>query len=129
MNPNILLRRLLLLDAVTCLVTGLLLTLAASGLATLLVLPASLLVEADIVLLAFALFVFWAARQAGRSALPVEVVIALNFAWAVASVVLVAGPWIEPNALGTGFVAAQAGAVALLAGLQLVTLRRMQIQH
>lgn len=128
MNPNILLRRLLLLDAGTCVATGALLTVGAGPLAALLRMPAGLLVEAGIFLFVFALFVFWAARQAGR-AVPAEIVIALNIAWVVASLALIAGPWIEPSALGVAFIAAQAAAVALLAGCQLLAFRRMQLQH
>ena len=129
MNPNILLRRLLLLDAVTCIATGLLLTFGSAMLAAMLRLPAGLLVEAGIALLLFALFVLWASRQADRSPVPAEIVIALNIAWVAASLVLLAGPWVEPNALGTAFVAAQAAAVALLAGLQLIAFRRMPARH
>ena len=129
MNPNILLRRLLLLDAGTCVATGALLTFGAGPLAAQLRMPAGLLVEAGIFLFVFALFVFWAARQAGRSAVPAEIVIALNIAWVVASLALIAGPWIEPNAVGVAFIAAQAAAVALLAGCQLLAFRRMQLQH
>jgi hypothetical protein len=52
-------------------------------------------------------------------------VIALNAVWVIESVWLLAGDWVQPNALGTAFVLAMAAAVAGLACLEYAGLRRM----
>jgi hypothetical protein len=54
----------------------------------------------------------------------VRAVIVLNLLWVVGSVALLAGGWVSLTAPGVGLVLAQAAAVALLAGSQLVGLRR-----
>ena len=51
-------------------------------------------------------------------------VIALNTLWVVASVVAVVTDVLTPTTLGTVFVLLQAAAVALIAGVQFVALRR-----
>ena len=110
------LRRVLQIDAATCLATGLLLALGAETIAALTELPVVLLREAGIVLLPFALFVLWAARRGGGC--PVQAVIAANAAWVAASFALMISPW-GGNAFGIALVALQAAAVALLTALQL----------
>ena len=122
MNRESLLRPVLLFDAATCGVMGLMLLLAAAPLAGFTDLPAALLREAGILLLPFALFALWASRRAGGW--PVQVVVAANIAWVGGSLALLAGPWVAPNMLGTVFVDAQAAAVAGLAALQLYGLSR-----
>lgn len=116
MIRTLMLRRVLQLDAATCVATGLLLAIGAEPIAALTRLPVPLLREAGIVLLPFALFVLWAARRSGGW--PVQAVIAANIAWVAASLAVIASPW-SGNAFGTAFVALQAAAVALLSGLQL----------
>jgi len=115
MTRDQLLRPVLFFDAATCLAMGGVLVAAAAPIASLTDLPVPLLREAGILLFPFAAFVLWAARRG--SGWPVQAVIAANIAWVATSLALVASPW-SGNALGIGFAAAQAAAVALLAALQ-----------
>ena len=128
MNPNLFLKRVLLFDAATCAAMGLLLAFGAGLLARILAIDIVLLRETGIFLVAFALFVLWAAGRLARSAVPAEIVVATNIAWVIASILFVIGPWAAPNLLGTAFVAAQAAAVAGIAALQGLGLRRARLQ-
>ena len=118
------LRAVLILDAVASAVTTLLLIEGAGLLAVPFGLPEPFLRAAGLVLIPFVLFVGWAAT---REAPPVPVVwaiISANALWVVASAIFLLGPWVQPTALGTGFVIAQAIAVGLFAELQLIALWR-----
>ena len=117
------LRPLLWLDAVTCIAFGLLIAIAAGPLSELLGLPVPLLREAGILLFPFALFVLWVAMRTDP-ARGTRAIIAANVAWVLASLALLAGPWVEPTAIGTAFVAVQAAAVAGIAILEAHALRR-----
>ena len=122
MQSPIPLRPLLWFDAATCLAMGTALIAGADPLAQWLGLPRPLLLEAGIILLPFALFVAWAARRADPAA-PTRLIVAANAAWSVASLAVVAGPWLQPTPLGTAFVLVQAAAVAGIALLQAAALR------
>jgi hypothetical protein len=115
------LRSLLVFDAVTCTVMGALLMLGSGALADLTLLPAALLTEAGIVLLAVAAFILFVATRRVMPALGVIAIIAGNAFWVVGSLAVVLV--VTPNALGTGFVLAQAFAVAALASLELTAWR------
>ena len=116
MTPILFTRRILALDAVTCLAMGALLLAASGPLAGLLAIPQALLFEAGVILIPFALFVLWAMRRASESIAPVRAVAWANIGWVAASVALFA--FIAPNALGIAFIGVQAAAVAGLAALQ-----------
>lgn len=116
------LRRILLVDAATCVVTGLALALFATPLASRLGLPQPLLFYAGLALLPAAALMAWVAA---RTTVPVSgawVVVAGNALWALASVALLF--FLSPRPLGYAFVIAQAVAVAVLAELEYVGLRR-----
>ena len=87
--------------------------------------PSSLLNPVGWALVGFAvvLALVSAPRTARRWA--VWMVIVVNAAWVVDSVILVFAGWYPLTGLGTAFVFAQALAVAVLAELQLVGLRRV----
>lgn len=121
MGINAFTRRLLLIDAATCLGAGLLLTLAAAPLEPLLGLPRWLLLEAGIMLFPCALFAAWAGRRVGAASWPARLMAGLNTTWTAGSLLLLTLGWTTP--LGTGFVLAQAVAVAAIAGAQLYSLR------
>jgi hypothetical protein len=108
------LKSLLVIDALTCLVTGVLLVAASGALATLLGLPQDLLFYAGVALFPCAALMMLAART--RSTPLVQLVIFGNLAWAAASV------WVamafEPTAPGMLFVLAQAVVVAALGVLE-----------
>ena len=114
------LRRVVLVDAATCVAMGLLLSLAAN----MLELPIRLLEYAGLSLLPIAAFIAWVATRSNLSRLGVRVVIAGNAAWVAGSALLLVSGWVSPNLLGSGFIAAQAATVVLLAGLEYVGLSR-----
>ena len=109
------LKQLLIVDALTCLITGVLLVAAANPLAALLGLPQSLLFYAGIVLFPCAALMAGAARTHTRGL--VWMVILGNFAWAVASVAVAIN--FTLTAIGMIFVLVQAAVVAGLGWLEL----------
>lgn len=120
----IFLRRILFLDAATCIAAGLLMWLGGGLLTDLLGLPESLLRYAGLSLLPFAgLLLYLATRQA----IPrggVWLVVALNALWVLDSILLLLAGGYAPTMLGYGFVLAQAGAVAVITELEVIGLRR-----
>ena len=118
------LRRAPLLDAAATVAMGLLLAVAAGGLARLLGLPAGLLRWAGLFLVPFAAVLALVARQTRVSPRAAWILIACNVLWAVDSFVLLASGWVAPTALGVAFVAAQGLAVAAFAALEYAGLRR-----
>jgi hypothetical protein len=119
-----LLRRVLLADALLTGMTGLALWLGKDLLAAPLGLPRELLAGAGLALLPFVAFVFWLSRRARPGRAAVWAVIAINALWVIESVWLLVGGSQQPSALGHVFVLGQALAVALLAELEYVALRR-----
>jgi hypothetical protein len=118
------LRRVLLLDAVSCGAMAVLLLAGSGLLAGALGLPAELLNEAGSVLLPFALVL---AVAGTRSRLPrpvVWAVIVANSVWVIDSFVLLFSGWVSPSWLGWVFVAGQAAFVAVLAELEFIGLRK-----
>ena len=113
------LRLVLWIDAATCVATGLLLSALAAPLSPLLGLPAPLLFFAGLSLFPIAAFMAWTARRPSQPA--VWLVIGGNVLWVLGSLLVLA---MSPTKLGTVFVVAQAAAVALLAELEYVALRR-----
>lgn len=109
------LKQLLIVDALTCLITGVLLVAAANPLAALLGLPQSLLFYAGIVLFPCAALMAGAARTQARGL--VWIVILGNFAWALASVAVAVT--FTLTAIGMVFVLVQAAVVAGLGWLEL----------
>ena len=122
--PSDFLRRVLLADALSSSVMGLLLALLAGPLARWFGLPAGLLREVGIVLLVFAAFVAALGLRRASPRLLVWLVIAGNALWALDSVLLLVSGWVAPTALGGAFVVAQALVVAALAELEYTGLRR-----
>ena len=119
-----LLRRVLVVDAVSSGVMGVAMVAFAELLAGLLQLPVDLISEAGIVLLPFAAFVGFVASRSEPSRSAVWVIIALNAVWVIDSIVLLFTAWVAPNALGYVFVIAQAAAVLLFADLEYMGLKR-----
>jgi hypothetical protein len=119
-----LLRRVLVVDAVSCGAFGIAMIVFAELLANLLQLPVALLSEAGIVLLPFAAFLGFVAARAEPARSAVWAVIALNAVWVVDSIVLLFTGWIAPNALGYAFIIAQAAWVLVLTDLEYVGYRK-----
>ncbi|MDH7795532.1 MULTISPECIES: hypothetical protein [unclassified Beijerinckia] len=118
------LRRILVLDGATCVVMGAALLLGAEALSELLAIDGLVLRGAGAVLQPFAAFVFWTASRSAVPAWAVWTIVGLNLLWAVESVASLAVGWLAPNALGVTFVVAQAVAVAVIAELEMMAIRR-----
>lgn len=118
------LRRVLLLDAVSCAGMGLLLWIGTDPLAGVLGLPAELLREAALMLLPFAVLLGLLSTRARLPRAAVWVVIVANAIWAIDSVVLLLTGWVQPSLLGHAFVAGQAAFVAAMVALEYIGLRK-----
>ncbi|MDR6662756.1 hypothetical protein J2W51_005349 [Tardiphaga robiniae] len=123
-NPSLLLRRAIQIDAVVSGAMALLLTFAAGLLAPLLHLPEALLLESGLFLIAYAALVGWLGTRATMPKLLVLVIIVGNALWTLGSIGLLFSGAVTPNLLGQIFVAAQAIAVGVFAELQYIGLRR-----
>lgn len=123
---NSLLRAGLLGDAAASGAMGLLLSAAASPLASLLALPEPLLRGAGLLLLPYAGLVAWLGTRPRLPRWAVLGVIGTNLLWVLDSV-LVLG-LASPNGLGVAFVLGQAAAVAAFALLQWAGLRQGAVQ-
>ena len=126
-HPSLFLRRALLADAIFSGASAVLLTLAASALASLLNLPEPLLRETGLFLIGYAALVGWLCTRASMPRPLVWTVIAGNAAWTLASVALLFSGAVTPNLLGELAVAAQAIAVGVFAELQYLGLRRSDV--
>jgi len=119
------LRRVLWVDAATCLAMGALLVLFSAPLASLLGLPALLLSYAGAALFPVAVFMGWVAFRDGMSVVSVVgtwVVILGNVGWVAGSLLVLF--LLSPTGLGIAFVIVQGVAVALLAAAEYVGLER-----
>lgn len=117
------LKRVLLLDAASCLGMAALLLPGATALAPLLGLDRALLVGAGAALAPLGLLILWIATRRQLYVWLVALVIAGNLLWTVESFLLLtiaAGV----TAIGIAFVSGQAAIVALLAALEFVGVRR-----
>jgi len=123
MQMTTFLKRVLLLDAASCLLMGAGLAIGSGSLATPLGLPAGLLEGAGLALLPLGLFIGWLGTRSIASAAFVWLVIVGNLAWVAESLFVAFG---QPaiTALGTSFVAGQAAAVLGLALLEYAGVRR-----
>ena len=121
------LRRALAVDAVASAGTALLSIVAAVPLSRLLEVPEALLRGAGLALVPFVAFVLWTATRVNASRAAVGTIIGLNAAWVAASLWLVFGNTIAPNAAGYAFIVVQALAVAMFAEFQYVGLKRAEL--
>jgi|SRR5919108_3346973 hypothetical protein len=112
-------RRIVLVDAVTCIAMGALLVASGGSLAPLLGLPEFLLQYAGVSLFPIAGFMLWVAMRANPPRAGVWMIVAGNALWVAGSVVLLIV--LQPTALGYAFVIVQALAVAVLAELEYVS--------
>jgi len=121
---NPFLRNVLAVDAAMSLAAGAVSVLGAGLLAPLLGLPQPLLFWAGLFLLPWSAFLFALSRRAELSRLLLIDVIAINGLWVAASVAILVAGLVTPNVLGIAFLLVQAAAVAVLAELQFMGLRR-----
>jgi hypothetical protein len=87
--------------------------------------PADLLFYAGASLFPIAAFIALVGTRQAPPPVSVWLVIVGNIAWVAASLSLLAGGAISPNALGYTFVAVQAAAVAVLAELEYIGVRQL----
>jgi hypothetical protein len=125
MTNTLFLRRVLALDALSCLALGLLMGLGAAGLAPLFGLPEQLVRFAGLALLPLAAFIGWLASRPSPPRALVWVVIVGNVAWTAESFVTLGQ--LQATALGTAFVSAQALAVLGLATLEYIGIRKAAV--
>jgi hypothetical protein len=118
------LRRVLVLDAISCVGMGLLLVTFSGWLSAVLNLPVELLKQASMVLLPFALLLAFLSTRARLPRAAVWAVIVANAIWAIDSIVLLFTGWVQPSLLGYLFVAGQAAFVAVIAELEYIGLRK-----
>jgi hypothetical protein len=121
-----LLRRATQLDAVATAAVAALLIAAAAPLSQWLHLPQNLLLGAGLLLVPYVAFLGWLLSRERISTPQAWAMIAINACWVIDSALLLISGWVAPNALGVGFVVAQALAVAAFAELQYFGLRRQQ---
>ena len=120
---SLFLKRVLWVDAATCLVTGTVMLVAAGTVERVLTIPAQLSTVLGAVLLAFGAAVAWVGTRPNLLRPAVWAIVALNALWAVESVLALVFGWLEPDLPGLAFVIGQAIAVAVIAELQFVGLR------
>jgi hypothetical protein len=120
-----LLRWALIADAASSAATGVLLAAGADLLAPYLGLPTTLLRPAGVILLPFAALVGYLATRKAVGRPMLWTVIVINALWAVDSLLLLVSGFVAPSMLGIAFVVVQALAVAALAEVQYVGLRRL----
>ena len=125
MTNSLFLRRILALDALSCLAMGLLMGLAAAALAPLFGLPEPLIRIAGLALLPLAAFIGWLASRPNPPRPLVWIVILGNLGWTAESFVTLGQS--HATALGTAFVSAQAVAVLGLALLEYVGVRKAAV--
>jgi multidrug transporter EmrE-like cation transporter len=123
-DPTRFLRNILRLDALTCAISGTASLALGPMLAGPLGLPLGLLRASGAVLLIVALFIEFAARNTPRLRWPVWAVVIGNTMWVLESVALLLGGSVQPTELGIAYAIAQAVAVAVLAELEFMGLRR-----
>ncbi len=120
------LKRVLLLDGLSCLGMGAALTLGADALAPLFGIDRAIVGGAGVALLPIGAFVLWLSTRRSAPAGLVYLLIAGNAVWTVESFVL-AGNTPGITAAGTAFVTAQAIAVLGLTALEWIGLRRSRL--
>lgn len=125
-NPTSTLRRLLILDAATCLAMGVLLVVLSGPLTSLTAIPPAILVYAGVALIPIAAFMGFTAGWAAHSSAAVRLIVVGNVLWVLGSLGLMFGGWVTPNALGMAFIGAQAAVVAVLTALEYAMWRRIE---
>jgi len=118
------LRNVLLADAASCVGCGALQVAFTGAVSPMLGLGTSLLTGTGIFLLVYACVVGFVATRKPIARPLVWLLVFGNLGWAVLCVGLLFSGTVQPTALGTGYVVAQAVTVTLLAELQWFALRR-----
>ena len=118
-------RRVLIVDALMCATSGLILLLGAARFAVAFELPTTLLTSAGLIALCSAPILWWIARSEPLRIVGVWLAVGINVLWVVDSVALLLLDWVHPNASGIAFIIAQAVMVGVIAQLEFIGIRRM----
>ncbi|MDT9691355.1 hypothetical protein Q5762_24020 [Streptomyces sp. P9(2023)] len=121
-RPQSMVRRFLALDALVTGANGLAYLAASGPLGELFGVDSALLLELGVVLALYAAGVAWAASRTEPPVLGVKIVVDINVAWTLLSVVALLA-WLEPTTAGVVWTLVQAATVAGFAGLQWSALR------
>src|SRR5215204_3977469 len=121
------LRSVLLADAATCAVCGLLFVAGGAFLQNLSGLPAPLIFYAGLSLFPFTAFLIYAATRKSLSKTFVWLIIGLNLLWTIDSFLLLVSPYVAPSAFGYVFVTLQAIGVLVFADLEFIGLRKAEV--
>ena len=122
-TPSDLLKKALAADAVVSGAVAVLQLAIPDALSRLLLLPRGLLVETGLFLVAYTLLLIVLARSARVWSPLILVIVVGNVAWAAGCAVLLGTGQLQPSILGIAFVAQQAVAVLVFAGLEYFGLR------
>ena len=125
MNAPLFLKRVLLLDAASCLGLGVMLLLGTSLLSDLFGIESQTLMLAGAILVPCGLFIAWTALRDPISPWLVTLIILVNIWW-VAESLLLLGQNSATSTIGFAFVIAQALAVAGLAALETIGVVRIR---
>ncbi|KRE11963.1 hypothetical protein ASE63_19725 [Bosea sp. Root381] len=121
-----LLQNALAIDATACAGMGLLLAAAAPMLGAPLGLPEMFLRGAGLVLLPCAAALALLSRRESLPRAAILAVVGINILWVADSLAILLLGWFSPTGLGIAFVLAQAAAVGIVTGLEILGLGRSQ---
>src|SRR5687767_6572409 len=127
-RSSTILRATLLVDAATCAATGLLMALFSTKLSDLLALPSSLLLYAGLSLFPFTGVLLYVGTRRKTAAPLVWAIVFGNALWTLDSVLILLLGWVTPNVFGLCFVLFQAAVVAVLAGVEIIGLKRSETE-
>ena len=123
-QPSVFLRRALVADALVGATAGAVMALDAAPLQGLLGIPWALLMPAGLAFFPYAAYLLWLATRTAVPRAAVWVPIMLNLLWALECVGFALNASPPPTLLGEAFIASQAIAVLVFAGLEYIGLRR-----
>jgi hypothetical protein len=123
-TPAPLLRFACRLDGVGSFAAGVLALGGSSSGAEWLGMPPALVLALGAFMAGYGAFVGWLGGRERLARALVLTIAAGNAGWVLGSLVLLAGPWIEPDSTGVAIILAQAAAVALFSTLQFAGLAR-----
>lgn len=121
------LRYVLLADAATCLACGLLLTIGAGFLESLLGLPINLMFYAGLSLFPFTALLIYSATRKSISKTIIWVIIGINLLWTIDSFLLLISGYVAPTTFGYIFVIFQAIGVLMFADLEFIAMRKAEV--
>jgi hypothetical protein len=123
-SPNATLHSVLRIDAIASGASAVLLLVGGQMLTDFLGIPGGLLLALGIVLLVYAVALWLVQARPPLNPAAVQAVVAVNCLWVLASLLTVVLSWLPLTELGIAFVLVQAAAVALIADLEFIGLRR-----